>query len=787
MSTRTTSAKTGDRQLEAWKGEFGDPGQAFVGERDVALMFENYCNTGNNLYIDRISVFGDCYDLDPPVANFISDLQNVCAPAVIKFTDLSENYPYSWTWTFEGGSPSTSNEQHPEVIYSTPGIYSVTLQVENEEGIDILIKDQYISIEDVPLTTFSYTRDSLTLTFTNLSQNGITYSWDFGDGNTSTETSPVHTYDNDGEYEVTLTATNQCGSSNFSQTVEVFNLPLAGLTQGDTEGCATFNVQFVNGSSANTTSLQWLFEGGDPATSDQTNPIVEYTERGVYDVTLIATNNVGADTLYLSDHIEILDVPIAEYEVNVANQTVNFLNNSEYADEYLWYFGDGDTSVLESPTHLYATAGNYNTILLATNDCGTDTFSLDISVGGLPSAGIDLSVDEICIPEEVQFFNASSGTPTAYLWIFEGGDPATSTDPDPVVTYHQAGFYDVTLIAINTWGADTLYLPDLITAVGEPVADFNSSINGFTVTFDNTSMNSDDYIWHFGDGQMSTEDDPVHNYTTAGLYDVVLISTNICGEDTATLTIGVGDVPLANFGLSDNELCLPATVQYQNLSGGDQNTYFWTFEGGDPMTSAESEPIVTYSQSGIFDVSLIVNNPLGSDTLLMIDFVSVIAEPQADFEAINDEDIIYLENLSSAATSYKWFVDDILVSTQEMDTITGLAIGFHDITLVADGFCGSDTSTTTIEILGSSVNDLNSAINFSIIPNPNNGNFTVEFKQEVEGMITLVDLTGKEVFNYPIPEPARRIWLTQSRLSSGVYLLKLASKEGVAVRRVIVQ
>jgi PKD repeat protein len=759
---------------------------SYTGERDVVLMFENYCNTGNNLYLDRIAVLGDCYDLDPPIADFLSDIQESCAPAIVQFTDISENSPYSWQWTFEGGSPSSSDEQNPEVIYTTPGVYNVTLQVENEEGIDILTKTQYITVNDVPLTSFSFSRDSLTVTFNNITQDANMYSWDFGDGNSSTETNPVHTYTDDGDYEVSLTATNDCGSASFNLTIEVQNLPLAGLSQGSTEGCSPFSVQFVNGSSSNTSSVYWIFDGGDPSTSELENPLVTYDSTGSYDVTLIATNDIGSDTIYLPDYIEVSERPEASFEVNVADQTVNFLNESIDGDTYLWHFGDGDTSVLEFPTHLYMFAGNYLATLFATNDCGTDTFSLDINVGGLPGAGIDFTTSEVCLPEEVQFFNASSGTPTAFQWIFEGGTPSSSTDENPLITYTNPGFYDVTLIVENAIGTDTLYLPHLITVVAQPLAMFSYSPIGLSIEFNNESSHAEDYSWDFGDGNTSTQSNPIHTYSVSGIYDVTLISSNICGSDTTILSVGAGSVPLANFGLSDSEVCLPAIVQFSNLSSGDQNTYNWTFEGGDPNVSTAEAPMVTYNQAGVYDVSLIVTNPLGSDTLNEMDFITVVGPPEASFNTVNDNDIIYLENQSIGAFTYKWFVDDMFSSTQELDTIYDLDIGFHDITLIAIGDCGVDTITQTVEIMASETRWENNSLNFDIIPNPNNGQFTTDFGQLLKGQLILVDITGKIIRRFDLDEPTETFRIEEKGLADGVYLLKLVSGDKVGIKRIVV-
>ena len=134
--------------------------------------------------------------------------------------------------------------------------------------------DFTLVLDDVPVAGFTTDINTYDVDFTNTSTNATSYSWNFGDGNTSSETNPSHTYLNDGMYDVVLTATNNCGSVNFTQTVNIANTPTANWTSGPSEGCTPFTVQFQNQSSNNSTSWEWTFDGGTPSTSTEQNPIV---------------------------------------------------------------------------------------------------------------------------------------------------------------------------------------------------------------------------------------------------------------------------------------------------------------------------------------------------------------------------------------------------------------------------------------------------------------------------------------------------------------------------------
>ncbi|MBN2173843.1 MAG: DUF2271 domain-containing protein [Bacteroidales bacterium] len=140
----------------------------------------------------------------PFVADFMADATSVCQDETIIFTDMSTG-ANSWAWNFgDGATPATANNEGPhEVAYITPGPKTVTLTI---NGNITETKENYISVSPTPSAEFTYAGTNYTLEFTNTSTNANSYLWDFGDGNTSTENNPTHTYAEAGAYEVTLTA-----------------------------------------------------------------------------------------------------------------------------------------------------------------------------------------------------------------------------------------------------------------------------------------------------------------------------------------------------------------------------------------------------------------------------------------------------------------------------------------------------------------------------------------------------------------------------------------------------
>jgi PKD repeat protein len=170
-------------------------------------------NPANQTYIKNISL-----TYTPMAANFTANVTQVCTAQNIIFTDNSTGAT-SWAWTFgTGASPATANTQGPHTVsYSSPGNKTVTLTI---NGAVTETKTDYITVYANPVAGFSWDQSDLTVSFTNTSQNANSYLWDFGDGNTSTETNPVHVFAGDGTYVVNLTAYNEmCGNESFAETL----------------------------------------------------------------------------------------------------------------------------------------------------------------------------------------------------------------------------------------------------------------------------------------------------------------------------------------------------------------------------------------------------------------------------------------------------------------------------------------------------------------------------------------------------------------------------------------
>lgn len=636
--------------------------------------------------------------LQAPEAGLSADSTFGCAPFTVQFTDESTNSPSEWLWTFEGGVPATSTEQNPVVEYPNPGVFDVALIATNAVGSDTIAFPSYITVDIGPTAAFSHSVNGTIATFTNNSSNALSYFWDFGDGSSSVAPSPSHDYIADGEYTVMLIAASDCGPDTATAVVVIVTPPIAGFSADVTEGCAPLSVQFTNESSSNAVSWSWTFEGGDPAFSTGENPVVQYLNPGVFGVTLTASNAAGENTVEIAGYIHVNSGPAAGFNFSANGLTVDFTNASSGATGYFWDFGDGNTSAESDPQHTFPGAGGYDITLIATNDCGSDTAAIFLELLLPPSAGFSADQTEGCAPMTVQFFNESSANAISWSWTFEGGAPASSTEENPVVQYLNPGSYGVTLTVSNAAGEDTESASGYIVVNSGPAASFDAMVAGANVVFSNSSANAGSYLWDFGDGATSTESDPEHSYAEDGVYQVVLIASNACGSDTAIAEVVIVTPPLAGFTAADTEGCAPLTVHFTNQSSQNVTSWAWTFEGGNPGSSIQENPVVEYLNPGNFGVTLTVSNVAGEDEISFTGYITVLPDPVASFSADVNGNVVAFTNNSSYGNTYLWDFGDGTGSTLPNPQHTYTEDGVFTVELTVFNACGSSVFVQQVAI-----------------------------------------------------------------------------------------
>jgi PKD repeat protein len=366
------------------------------------------------------------------------------------------------------------------------------------------------------------------------------------------------------------------------------------------------------------------------------------------------------------------------YTLTAAGPSFNatFTNLSMDAETYLWEFGDGGTSTLTNPTHVYA-EGVYEVCLTGYNVYGSATTCQEIVAVTPPTALFDFSGDPT-----VTFTDLSLNEPTSWDWDFDDG--GTSTLENPVHTYAFNGIYNVCLTVTNAGGSNTFCQNVFVTSYAAPLANFTYSGDP-TVTFtDLTTGDPTGWSWTFGDAGTSTEQNPVHTYATNGTYNVCLTATNALGTSTSCQDVTIGSylAPTVIFSHAGDP-----TVTFTDLSTEDPTSWSWDF--GDGSFSTEQNPVYTYAANGTYNVCLTATNDIGSNTGCEAVVIASFAAPEALFTHTGDPDVSFT-NLTVDATLWFWNFDDGAFSSEENPVHSYTANGTYNVCLEATGPGGTD-------------------------------------------------------------------------------------------------
>ncbi|HEX5024640.1 MAG TPA: PKD domain-containing protein, partial [Agriterribacter sp.] len=215
-------------------------------------------------------------------ADFTATPTSGCSPIVVQFADQSTGSPQQWKWDL--GNGVISFLQNPSTTYFNAGTYNVKLIVQNSAGSDSIVKSQFITVYPNPVVDFSASDTSgcfpMPVQFSDqsVSQTGtiINYSWDFGDGDTSSLPNPPHTYISSGDFSVTLKVINSYGCiQTFSKTkyIKINRGVTAGFTNTNPPKCiAPVTVNFTN-TSLGPGSLTYTWDFGDGTNSNEADPV----------------------------------------------------------------------------------------------------------------------------------------------------------------------------------------------------------------------------------------------------------------------------------------------------------------------------------------------------------------------------------------------------------------------------------------------------------------------------------------------------------------------------------
>ncbi len=485
--------------------------------------------------------------------------------------------------------------------------------------------------------TTAINQSAKTVAFTNTSFGAnVHFIWNFGDGTSSTLTSPTHTFGSGLTYTVCLTVIKNDSSCTHTRcSTMVFTNPCNAAWTLSTDSLNKLKKYFAATNTDTNYYYKWTF--GDGGISDNRTPHHIYLHDGRYRVCLRVTKKDSSCTNEICDSITVSPntnsnpcVSSWSFTTDATNALKKFYtaNTSGTGYSYVWSFGDGtsSTSVSNHSDHIYPHSGKFRvclTIALAGTNC-TSTTCDSITVGSnvpTPCVSTWTLTTDPSNPLKKNFASTSTSNDFRYLWTF--GDGITSDSKTPVHIYPHGGKYKVCLKVTKFDSSCTSTTCDSITVTAPTTnaceARFTYVKTNREVHFTNTSTGTyTRSVWSFGDNTHSDLSNPVHTYSANGTYTACLHIYRIVGNDTlcraekcSTIVVTSSTYTcIASFTYSVNQVL--RSVDFHNISTGQFLTYRWTF-GDDSISTDLTPPTHFYLHNGTYRVCLRIINSLDTN------------------------------------------------------------------------------------------------------------------------------------------------------------------------------
>ena len=680
-----------------WLWDFGDGSHgttpnprhyySFPGTYQVCLHVHNNCGSDTS-----------CQPViptsPPPVAafNWVDQGANTAA-----FTNQSTPTPLNYTWYFGDGNSST--QQDPVHQYAAPGTYIVCMVAQGFSGTDTSCQAVTVTC-GTTTASFNVQQAGMTHNFTDQTFGGVNHwAWDFGDGNVDSVQSPSHMYAGPGTYTACLIASSPCDTDTICVPVTVTCSagPIAAFSAGVFGSSVSLQNQSI-GTCINTAI--WDFGDGNfqfvnctPCCSP-TPPVLGHTymASGTYTVCLFVVDSCGIDST--CQNVTVSCPFSSTFSMSNTGLAVNFSYTGTPATTWAWDFGDGNTSTLQNPSHTYAANGNYNVCLLAGNGTCQDTIC---QVFSWPCAAPTAGFSSVANGLQVAFTDTSQGTATGWSWNF--GGVGTSTQQHPTYSFASAGTYNVCLTTTSSCGSNTV-CNNVTVVCAPPGTNFGHFSTGLDAWFaDQTTGNVTSWAWTFGDGGMSSAQNPQHTYNSPGTYNVCLITTNSCGPDTLckNVTITCPNV-VASYGSASNGLFFTFTGYVQ---GGPATSWHWDF--GDGSTDTLQQVTHAYALQGSYTVELIVTTACGSDTITGT-ATTWCQTPTAFFthtafnSTVNFLGQVTGSQIPQHQTTYQWDFGDGTGDTVLNPVHVYAQSGTYTVCLSTANYCANGNYCTTVTV-----------------------------------------------------------------------------------------
>jgi gliding motility-associated-like protein len=634
-------------------------------------------------------------------AAFNADRVTGCSPLVVHFSNQTTGADAAAGYTWDLGNGNVVVAANPQAIYTIPGNYTVTLTV--TDGGQTSTTTGTVTVDQPPTVSFLPTAAQICassgVNFHSTSVAGsspiASYLWDFGDGSTRTDTygpGAAYTYQTPGVDGVSLTVTDADGCSStkvMPNMVTILPALTASFTTPQTVLCsANSPVQFANTSQGpGTLTYQWSF--GDGGSSTQASPTYSYAAKGTYTVILTVTSSAGcvasdtiASGLNVANFQTDFSVPASVCQGTAAVFTDS---SSPVPSGQSWVVDGAAAGTGMSLSYPFTAAGSHSITLTNTYGVCTQTVTRTFTVNATPvMPPFDAVQQSACgAPMTVNFLDHTPGA-VQWQWVFvynpynqypdySNGGPAIST------VYGENEDYQVQLTVTNAQGCTASEVQSVnVTSPYVTIALVSGTPQNcgqpMTGTFGSAQISElTSYEWYFGDGDSSSAAQPTHTFTNPGSYQTYLKWTNSsgCSGVSNTLYTNVSAPLIYDFTASSpTTICAGQAVGFTGPTPFNQSEVFtsWFFGDGSESFSFNGAQH-TYTEPGVYSVTLNVENVGCSASVVKTDYITVLPSPSISFTAATTCDspraaVTFSVAAGNGATGIAWqFGDGTTVNT----------------------------------------------------------------------------------------------------------------------------
>ncbi len=706
---------------DSWTWNFGDGGTS-----SIRNPIHQYADTGYfsvtltayNNGCPQIITKNQYIHALPPVSDFTYAV--TCSnKRMVLFTNTSKTDPayglITYLWQFGDPLNTTSNALNPTFTYATLGTYTVRLRVTNGsctyDFAQTIVLNNDIADFTINKTNICKNEFFTVTAINSTPANIVKYEWSF-DGSPFVDLGPstFGTFNVNGPHNIAMAITdiNGCTDTIYRNGVVVVSGPTASFTASRVGGCVNSTISF-NDLSTPANIVKWTWDFGDGQTQTYTTPPFAhvYSDTGTFIVKLTVEDNTGCKDTYILPTSILITKPVTKFSslntLICPGATIQFTDSSSgYTLGYSWSFGDGNTSILKNPTHIYSGTDSVYSVKLVITDsvgCSDSLTKINYITARVPKPAFDIiDTTGICPPLETKFTFRGQDY-ESFHWDF--GDGATSTLTNPTHFYNSYGNFVPKLYLVGYGGCIdsaisqvNVYNPTTSSSlIYGPITACNSLLVDFTIT----TPPSTRYTFFGGDGFIDSSQATSfqHLYTMFGYY-----TPSIYIQDKQKCLVGIngfdqirilGAEPL--FGVSNKAFCDSSTVLFANYTIGNDPVVSSVWDFGDGNISNATDPTHLYDVAGTYYPSLTVNTQAGCSKTLS-DTVRVYGTPNP---LINGDSIVCINELlllegtltvPDTVTTWNWSFGNGSTSNLQNPSTTYNRDGTYMLSLIASNKLG---------------------------------------------------------------------------------------------------